>query len=101
MSVEPTATTGGADDTEHVIKVFAGNSRKGSWHVPRSIRAINIFGGTELDFTNAHFTASTTYIPVFCLFGGLDMRVRNTPREKLREFADHLRAMFTAPPPRA
>jgi hypothetical protein len=146
--VDHAPTTNGVDDTEHVINVFAGNSRKGSWLVPRSIRAINIFGGTELDFTEAHFTADTTRITVFCLFGGVDLRVpegmrtvskavalfggvdnrgsmsadpkapllvieglvlfggvsirvRKTPKERLREFADHLRGMFMAPPPRA
>jgi hypothetical protein len=134
-----------ADDTEHIINVFAGNTRKGSWHVPRTIRAINVFGGTELDFSDAHLTADTTYLTVFCLFGGVnvrvpdgmrtvskalaifggienrgsassdpnapllvvegivlfggvDIRVKKTPREKLREFADHVRTMFAAPP---
>jgi hypothetical protein len=141
------AATPTADDTEHIVNVFAGNSRKGSWHVPRAIRALNIFGGTELDFSSAHLTADTTVITVFCLFGGvnirvpegmrtvskalavfggidnrgsmssdpkapllvvegivlfggIDIRVKKTPKEKLREFADHLRTMFVAPPPR-
>lgn len=145
--VERTATSA-ADDAELVVNVFAGNSRKGSWHVPRTIRAINVFGGTELDFSSAHLTAETTYITVFCLFGGvnvrvpegmrtvskalavfggidnrgstssdpnapllvvegivlfggIDIRVKKTPKERLREFADHLRTMFAAPPPRA
>jgi hypothetical protein len=113
--------------------------------VPRSIRAINLFGGIELDFSTAQLTAQTTYLRVFCLlggidvrvpegmrtvskalavfggienrgstsidahapmlvvegivlFGGVDIRVKKTPREKLREFADHVRAMFAAPP---
>jgi hypothetical protein len=36
------------------------------------------------------------------MFGGVDIRVKKTPKERLQEFADHLRTMFsTAPPPRA
>ena len=48
--------------------------------MPRVIRIINIFGGTELDFTDARFTAETTYITVFCLFGGVNIRVRDGMR---------------------
>src|SRR6185503_7612878 len=49
IRVEPAAVSS-ADDTEHVVNIFAGNSRKGAWHVPRTIRIFNVFGGTELDF---------------------------------------------------
>jgi hypothetical protein len=86
IRVEP-AAVGPADDAEHVINIFAGNSRKGAWHVPRTIRIFNMFGGTELDFTDAHFTAETTYITVFCLFGGVDIRVREGMRTLSRAIA--------------
>ncbi len=113
--------------------------------MPRAIRIISIFGGAELDFTDARFTAGTTYITVFCLFGGVnvrvregmrttskavcifggvdnrggttldpnapllvvegvalfggvDVRVKKTPRERLHEFANQLRTMFDTPP---
>jgi hypothetical protein len=36
-----------------------------------------------------------------CLFGGVDIRVKKTPRQRLTEFADTLRSMFDAEPPRA
>jgi hypothetical protein len=131
-----------------VINVFAGNNRRGAWDVPRAIRIFNLFGGAELDFTDARFAAETTYITVFCLFGGVhlrvrdgmrtisktvcifggvdnragptsdpnapmlvveglclfggvDIRVKKTPRQRLTEFADTLRTMFDAEPPRA
>ena len=86
IRVEP-AAVGRADDTEHVVNVFAGNSRKGAWHVPRTIRIFNVFGGTELDFTDARFTTETTYIMVFCLFGGVDIRVREGMRTLSRAIA--------------
>ena len=136
------------DDAEHIINVFAGNSRKGAWHVPRAIRIFNLFGGAELDFTDASLTAETTYITVFCLFGGVnirvregmrtlshaiaifggvdnrapsttdpnapllvieglvlfggvDIRIKKTPKQRLQEFADHVRTLFDTERPRA
>jgi len=136
------------DEAEHIINVFAGNNRKGAWDVPRAIRIFNLFGGAELDFTDARFASETTYITVLCLFGGVnirvrdgmrtisktlcifggvdnragptsdpnapllvveglcmfggvDIRVKKTPKQRLTEFADTLRGMFEAEPPRA
>jgi hypothetical protein len=79
IHLEP-APPADADDTEHVINVFAGSDRKGAWHVPRVIRVINVFGGADLDFSEARFTSETTYMTVFCLFGGVDIRLREGMR---------------------
>jgi hypothetical protein len=136
------------DNDELIVNVFGGNTRRGAWDVPRAIRIVSIFGGAELDFTDARFTAETTYITVFCLFGGVnirvrdgmrtiskaicifggvdnragatsdpnapvlviegaalfggvDIRVKKTPKQRLHEFADQLRTMFDPEPPRA
>ena len=35
------------------------------------------------------------------LFGGVDIRVKKTPKQRLHDFADSLRTMFDAEPPRA
>jgi hypothetical protein len=133
------------DETEHMINILGGNTRKGAWDVPHVIRVFNVLGGAELDFTDARFTAETTYITVFCLFGGVnirvrdgmrtvskavcifggvdnrggtttdpnapllvieglalfggvDIRVKKTPKQRFTEFAEQLRAMFDAPP---
>jgi hypothetical protein len=133
------------DETEHMINILGGNTRKGAWDVPHAIRVFNVLGGAELDFTAARFTAETTYITVFCLFGGVnirvrdgmrtvskavcifggvdnrggtttdpnapllvieglalfggvDIRVKKTPKQRFAEFAEQLRAMFDAPP---
>lgn len=68
------------DEVDTVVNIFAGNDRRGVWDVPRAIRLVNVFGGSELDFTDARFTAETTYITVFCLFGGVNVRVRDGMR---------------------
>jgi hypothetical protein len=68
------------EEADTIINIFAGSNRRGAWDVPRAIRMINVFGGSELDFTDARFTAETTYITVFCLFGGVHIRVRDGMR---------------------
>lgn len=79
IQVEPVGAAT-SDEAEHIVNVFAGNSRKGAWHVPQHLRSINIFGGTELDFSDARFSAETTYLTVLCLFGGVNVRVRDGMR---------------------
>jgi len=75
-----TSATARLDETEHMINILGGNTRKGAWDVPHAIRIFNVLGGAELDFTDARFTAETTYITVFCLFGGVNIRVRDGMR---------------------
>lgn len=136
------------EDNEHIVNVFGGTTRKGVWDVPRAIKILNFFGGATLDFTDARFTSDTTYITVACifggvnlrvregmrtiskaicvfggvdnrggttldpnapliviegfaLFGGVDIRVKKTPKQRWQEFADQFRTMFDAEPPRA
>ena len=81
IHVEPGAhADADTDDAESIVNVFSGNTRKGAWQVPRAIRTINVFGATNLDFSDATFTAETTYVTVFCLFGGVNLRVREGMR---------------------
>jgi hypothetical protein len=68
------------EDNEHMINILGGHTRKGVWDVPRAIRILNFFGGAELDFTDARFTSETTYITVACIFGGVNIRVREGMR---------------------
>jgi hypothetical protein len=86
IRVEPTAPRDD-HDAEHLVNIFAGNSRRGEWHVPRQIRVFNLFGGADLDFTDARFTTDTTYISVLCLFGGVNIRVREGMRTLSRAIA--------------
>ena len=141
-------TAASADDIEHVVNIFGGTTRRGVWDVPREIKLINVFGGSELDFSDARFTAKTTRVMMFCmfggasfrvregmrvqskaicifggvdnragsttdpnaptliieglaLFGGADIKIKKTPKQKFQEFANTLRSMFGPEPPRA
>lgn len=69
------AAPGSSKDVEHLIHVFAGSNRAGAWTVAREIRMLNIFGGADLDFSDARFSAPTTRIRMVCIFGGATLRV--------------------------
>ena len=78
IRVEPEAVDAG--EVEHMINIFSGTHRRGVWDVPKEIRMINIFGGSDLDFSSARFSAKTTRITMFCMFGGASFYVREGMR---------------------
>ena len=66
---------GDVKDVDYMVSIFGGTKRGSAWSVPKELWMINIFGGTELDFSEAQFSSQTTHIMVFCLFGGADLCV--------------------------
>jgi hypothetical protein len=58
------------DDTDTIVNILGGSGRSGQWTVPREIRIITIFGGADIDFTDAIFTTPNVTIKILCLFGG-------------------------------
>ena len=68
-----TGLTGQGDTS--LVAIFGGFERKGSWTVPAESSALCIFGGGELDLTEAVLTAQETVITAVCLFGGLEITV--------------------------
>lgn len=79
IRVDPAAAVEG-DEIETMFHIFGGTTRRGAWDVPKEIKMINVFGGCELDFSDARFTAKTTRIMMFCMFGGASLRVREGMR---------------------
>ncbi len=67
---------GAARDVEYMINVFGGSNRRGPWNVPKEIRMLNLFGGGEIDFTEAKFTHPSVRIKMLTLFGGASIYVR-------------------------
>jgi hypothetical protein len=65
-----------AGDVDHMINIFGGSNRSGAWQVASEIRMLNVFGGADLDFSDAHFSSKTTRITMLCLFGGANFYVR-------------------------
>lgn len=60
---------------ELIVAIFSGASRSGRWQPRRNLSVLTLFGGAELDLTQAVFTDNVCEINVFCMFGGLDVRV--------------------------
>jgi hypothetical protein len=58
-----------------MIHIFGGGNRGGAWTVPEEIWMLNLFGGAEVDFSNARFTASVTRVRMLTLFGGAQFYV--------------------------
>jgi len=63
-------------DVEYVVSIFGGSSRRGPWNVPKEIRMLNLFGGGEIDFSEARFTHPSVRIRMLTLFGGASIYVR-------------------------
>lgn len=66
---------GDVDETETIVNILGGSCRSGQWKVPGEIRIITLFGGADIDFTDAIFTTPNVTIKILCLFGGTDISV--------------------------
>ncbi|SET57439.1 DUF1707 domain-containing protein [Thalassotalea agarivorans] len=65
----------GATEEEHIVSIFSGSDRGGRWVVPKKLKVTTVFGGGDLNFSEAVFSQQQTEIEVFCLFGGVDIHV--------------------------
>jgi len=71
----PDITMREAGDVDYMLSIFGGSNRRGSWAVAREIRIVAIFGGCDIDFTEAQFCDPLVKIKLLCLFGGTKMVV--------------------------
>ena len=67
---------GAPREIEYSINIFGGSNRSGLWTVPKEIRMLCLFGGGEIDFTDAKFTNPSVRIRMLTLFGGATIYVR-------------------------
>ncbi|WP_286235467.1 LiaF domain-containing protein [Thalassotalea sediminis] len=63
------------DDTDYMVNIFGGSDRSGRWSVAKEIRTVSVFGGSNIDFSDAVFSQQRTTLKVFCLFGGENIYV--------------------------
>jgi hypothetical protein len=75
------------NEVEYLVDVFGGSTRAGRWRVPPEVRAYTVFGGTDIDFSEATFTSRTTRVKLLCLFGGVDIYVPEGVNTTIRAFA--------------
>ncbi|MEA4945308.1 MAG: DUF1707 domain-containing protein [Propionicimonas sp.] len=68
-------TANATENADQIIAVFAGTTRKGHWRVRKNTSILAVFGGAELDTTEAVFEAREITINTFCMFGGVEVTV--------------------------
>jgi len=61
--------------SENLVAIFSGVSRKGRWRVGARTNAFALFGGVEIDLTEALFEQRETVINATAIFGGIDIKV--------------------------
>jgi len=60
---------------DYMLAIFGGSNRSGNWDVAREIRIVTIFGGCDIDFSEARFCQPLVKIKLLCLFGGVKIVV--------------------------
>jgi len=63
------------DRADTVVGIFGGGERQGRWRVRRRTNAFCIFGGYDLDMTDAVFEGREVTVWAFAIFGGIDLTV--------------------------
>ncbi|MFE2726284.1 DUF1707 domain-containing protein [Kitasatospora sp. NPDC059327] len=58
-----------------MVAIFGGASRRGRWRVGSRLRAVAVFGGVEIDLTDAVFESPEVEIEVIAIFGGVEIKV--------------------------
>lgn len=69
------ATMDQVSDSQTVIAVMGGASRRGSWVPPRHLHVFAVMGGAELDFREARFGPGIVEVTIFALMGGVEITV--------------------------
>ncbi|UGQ09403.1 DUF1707 domain-containing protein [Yinghuangia sp. ASG 101] len=62
-------------ETPSVVAVFGGAERKGPGRIGRKLRAAAVFGGIEIDLSEATFDEPVLIVNVVSVFGGVEVRV--------------------------
>lgn len=57
------------------LALLGGHGRKGRWVPPRSLRAVAVMGGVDLDFRDARLGPGVTRVTAVALMGGIDIVV--------------------------
>jgi len=78
LSAVPTATfsvdTSRDSGADQLVAIFGGATRKGRWRVPKQSNAVALFGGVEIDLSEAVFESTEIEITGFWCFGGMEIK---------------------------
>ena len=70
FSVDTSRDSGG----DQLIAIFGGATPQGRWRVPKQSTAVALFGGVEIDLTEAVFESTEIEITGFWCFGGMEIK---------------------------
>ncbi|MFF3071067.1 DUF1707 domain-containing protein [Kitasatospora sp. NPDC057904] len=62
-------------EAPQMVAIFGGASRKGRWRVGSHLKVVAVFGGVDIDLSDAVFESPEVVIDVLALFGGVEVRV--------------------------
>ena len=68
-------TANASENADQIVAIFSGSSRAGHWRVRRHTSVLAVFGGAELDTSQAVFEAAPVTINTFSMFGGFSLKV--------------------------
>jgi len=69
------AASGPGAGPENLIAVFGGAARKGRWRPRSRTHAFAVFGGVDIDLTEAVFEQREIVIQAWAVFGGVEIKV--------------------------
>jgi hypothetical protein len=72
---QPQSALPSRTESENMVAVFGGAERKGRFRAGRFVKAVAVFGGVEIDLTEAVFDAPELVIHCTAVFGGIEIRV--------------------------
>ena len=74
-------------ESQSVINVFSGMDKGGEWLPARNVTVVNVFGGGDLDFRDAHLPKEGVTVNVVSVFGGGDIYVPEDVNVEVNGFA--------------
>ncbi len=69
------AAVGSTQQPVKMTNIFGGTEKTGKWLVPSRIHSVNVFGGAELDLSDAVLPGKEIHIRAVCVFGGMEIIV--------------------------
>lgn len=71
----PVRRVGAAATSSGAVAIMSGTRRRGPWGVPAQFNAVALWGGVELDLTEASFATPTVTITAVAIMGGVEIVV--------------------------
>ena len=69
-----TVDTSRDSGSDQMVAIFGSSTRKGRWRMPKQVNAVALFGGVDIDLTEATFEGTEIEISGFWCFGGMDIK---------------------------